>query len=404
MAVNIYKRPLKWWQEATEEPIGARLTENYTGEAIKPGSDGRNVPSVTKQYVKKGGDGLGSEKLAISEKGKAKKALKEEDDLDDMESPETADFNDEGDLPAELGDEGLGDEGDFEDEGAEGDVDIDDIQISIGGKSYSLVPAADEEGLEDEGFEDEGDLGDEGDLEEEPAEDEIGDEDEDFAEAVKRVRARLLKERKARLAKKALKEEDMDSDLYDWTSDLEDEGGMVESKKNPKAKKEAIDTLGGKKLAMDAGQSGSKKSLGAADFGLEGGNEFDAPRTQGSPNKTQAYKPSASSGKYGEKAKALFLKKKLEAKRAAKAKKVLEDLDPFEQEDVMSKKELDDLANLPYDVGAEEKTIEVYEKVKARRAERASKLGESVQPKAEQKLNFAKLLKEGFGRDSLSGI
>jgi hypothetical protein len=76
-----------------------------------------------------------------------------------------------------------------------------------------------------------------------------------------------------------------------------------------------------------------------------------------------------------------------------------EELDAFEQEDQMSKKDLEDLANLPYEIGSDAKTLESYKQIKARRQERAERVTESVVETASP-LDFKKLLREGFGRDS----
>lgn len=429
MAIKMFKRnEPKWWmEEAEKQEISKRLHEEYTG--LKAGSDGRNLPSITKSYGKNQVAGaataLGTEKLSISEK--LSRMMKEEE-LEDM----PADMNAEPEVPAELEGEDL--EGEMEPDAEiedETSVDVDDITITIDGQTFALTPVdvegegeieGEEFGAEGdleggEGFEGEGDLGDEG------LEDELEPEEE-FPEAKKEEIRKRVREAVQRIKEKKAKKIAEADDLYDWSADLGDEetpgvdAGMIEAKKAKatriaelkkklQAKKEEIDNLGGKKLAMDAGQSGSKTNLGAKDLGLEGGNEFSAPRTQGSSSKAAALKVSPSTGRYGEEAKAKVeaLRKKFEAK--AKAIVARAALAEEEGKNDQENFEIDDGgydANYPLELGANPDMIEKYRRTKARRAERATKVETPIKEDAKKKLDFGKLLREGFGKDSQADV
>lgn len=164
---TMQKRNLKWFQEDNEQPLTEqRIREGYEPSRLKAGSDGRNVPSVTKAYASESDrefDDMGASKgkksgkttVVEQKRPTAKRVIKEEEEF------ENEDFGAE---DAMGGDEGLDiEEPAMEDEFGTGEdtgaVATDDILITVGGVSYKLVPAGDAEG----GVEGEEDLlGDEG--------------------------------------------------------------------------------------------------------------------------------------------------------------------------------------------------------------------------------------------------
>ena len=243
--VTVRKRQLEWWREANEVPETGRLTEEYSQKGFKAGCDGKNSPSVLDyDYDKKGIDALGAGAGEHSKKGKsalpatkevrkvvAKKVQEEEDfDFGDEEDPlgdegseMDADVNPDMDVPPEMDDEAM------EDEGSE-EV-AQDVEITIAGKKYTLVPAEDEMGDEEMGAE-----GMDEPMEEPPMEDTeavdnggVAAEDDDVSQYESKKNA-----------KKALKEED--SVDYD---EVVDQGApspspAMESAKRQKAIKDAL--------------------------------------------------------------------------------------------------------------------------------------------------------------------
>ena len=308
MAVKMYERKLnEWWREP-----GEKLEEATGYSGLKAGSDGKNVPSVTTKYSSKStSEDFGSEGVNVMEKKLQKGRVQEAEDFEDesfedeefeFDDEGGEDFNPEEEMPAEIEDDGI----------------MPDIQITIDGKAYKLVPSDEatmpgedmDVGLDD--IEAEGD-----DVEDGLADESFEDEENAFKESVKAAFKKKLEERKAAVAKKAA------------------------PAKAP-AKKPVTEKFTGEIV-----DDGNTSDLG---HHLDTGFAVDGQAKTG-----KQYTPSKSDSVY--EARRAKIKAWLEKKRAER-KAIKEETSEIEKEDTPDKTIGDDFANTATNVGADPQLVE----------------------------------------------
>lgn len=354
MAVKMYERKLnEWWREP-----GEKLEEATGYSGLKAGSDGKNVPSVTTKYSKKStSEDFGSEGVNVMEKKLQKGRVQEAEDFEDEDfaEDEEFDFDDEGgedfnpeeEIPGEIEDEGL----------------MPDIQITIDGKPYKLVPA-DEATMPGEDM----DVGmddieaEAGDVEDGLA-DESFEDDDNFKEAVKAAFKKKLEEKKA--------------------------GKKPVAEKKPVLKKPVTEKFTGE--IVDSGNT--------SDFGHHLDTSF---AKEGEAKTGKQYTPSKSDSVY--EARRAKIKAWLEKKRAER-KAIKEETSEIEKEDTPDKTIGDDFANVATNVGADPQLVERLKKIRARRAARQREAVEGVQiPDENLKKDLEASMEESFSfKDLMSG-
>lgn len=331
MGVRMYERKLnEWWREP-----GEKLQEATGYSGLKAGSDGKNVPSVTKKYSKASSDeDFGTEGANVMERKINKGRVTEaEEDLDDVDNYEDEDFDVEGDdtLGDMEGDEDFNPEADVP---AEIEAPMPDITITIDGKAYTLVPSeveADDEMIMDD------EMNDDVSAEDIDVEDGMADEDfeeeDSFKEAIKAsIKKKLAEKRVAALKNK-----------------------KPVSKKNEK--------FTGK--IYDDGNTD--------DFG----HNLDTSYAKEGQAKTgKQYTASKSDSVY--EARKAKIKAWLEKKRAAK-KAIKEETADLDKEDTMAQNGVEDFANVAGTVGADPQLVERLAKIKARREARKREAAEGVE-------------------------
>lgn len=394
------KRVREWWRESNEELPGNRMTEAYEAGRLKAGSDGKNTGSVTDDYVSKGdrnfddlgasqGTKTGKSTKVESKKVVAKKAIKEEFD----DEPLDGGFEDE--VPPDMDDMDMGDDM-MGDEAAPGDDISDDIEITIAGQTYKLVPATggdDMDGDIDSEMDADLDMGDEM----EASEDDIS---QPKMEAKKRAKYdRMLDEAIANTKDRAKKEQAQK---------------ILKQKKVLEAKLAELFT--GSYVASDGGAKPVKS--GDNSFAVTGqakdGKQYTPTVAKKSvyevPEEDIAVKSKAPDKQTVKNEAA----KKIEAKKAAFKKWLAEQeaqLDEaedagqtsvdFSNHDTEAEQIGQDFADMPIEVGADPQTISKYGKTaearKARRQREEEECDDEDDDKEEMEENIStKRVKESF--------
>ncbi len=389
----------EWWREEGEDKIVAkelRESNKMKEFELKAGSDGKDTPDIKKMYATKTTTDFG--KKGVNEKKVAQKKKVQEEfedeiedqdldmdsDLDsDMGDEDMDDINMESDVPADVTDPNMldGDSG----------VDVSDITITVGGKTYTLV-ASDEgmgdemgdEGLEDEmgdeDFDSEGMDGEDIDVNSEAAEMDANAEDDDITYQESR---KILRKK---IREMADEDKEVDDSFYDEVLE-----SAIKEVKN-RLKKESV---GSERKAKTA----SFSSNGDAKDGTKEIGKDHSFAKKGETKSGTKYTPSKSDSVYEARAKRKEEFKAWLEQQEAKKKKVEEETDPFEDDITPDETIGDDFANMPTEVGADPKVIEKYNRVKSERAKRLQKEAVEQDPKfpnKDVKKDVEGSLKESF--------